>query len=390
MDKRAANRQSAAMIVPPLLAGVLGALAIVLVLWDAFETMLVPRRIGRRVRLTRYFYLLSWRLWRAVALRVEKPARREALLGFYAPLSLLGLLVCWAAGMVLGFALLQLAAGPAAPLSPGRAGMLLYMSGETFFTLGFGDVVPLSGLGRLLSVLESGMGFGFLGTVVGYLPTLYGAFSQREIEISLLDARAGSPPTAAEFLARIPAAGEGLLHATLRDWERWSAQVLETHISYPLLAYHRSQHSNQSWLGALTTILDSTALVLAGVEGLPTGQARLTFAIARHALVDLTQIFVPRIAPEGADRLPPGELERLRAQLRSASVRLPATAEHATRLAELRRMYEPYAQALAGHLLLELPPWVHAQSRRDNWRGGPWDKALGVRHASVFSSDDHF
>ena len=378
------------MLVPPFLAAVLGVFVIVLVLWDAFETMLVPRRIGRRVRLTRYFYMLTWRLWRAVALKVRKPADREATLGFYAPLSLLGLLVCWASGMVLGFALLQLAASPAAPLSFGRAGMLFYMSGETFFTLGFGDVVPATGLGRLLSVLESGMGFGFLGTVVSYLPTLYGAFSQREIEISLLDARAGSPPTAAEFLARIPAAGDGLLPAMLRDWERWSAQVLETHISYPLLVYYRSQHSNQSWLGALTAILDSTALILAGTEGLPKGQARLTFAIARHAMVDLTQIFVPRFAPGGADRLPAAELERLRAQLRMAAIRLPDTPEHATKLAELRRMYEPYAQALAEHLLLDLPPWIHAESRKDNWRGGPWDKSLGVRHASVFVSDDHF
>ena len=292
--------------------------------------------------------------------------------------------------MVLGFALLQMAAAPVAPLTTGRAGMFLYLSGETFFTLGFGDVVPATSFGRLLSVLESGMGFGFLGTVVGYLPTFYQAFSQREIEISLLDARAGSPPTAAELLARIPAAGDGVLNATLRDLERWSAQVLETHISYPLLAYQRSQHSNQSWLGALTITLDSTALILAGIDGLPTGQAKLTFAIARHALVDLTQIFVPRFAPGAVDRLPPEELERLRAQLRGAALRVRETPDHAARLAALRLMYEPSAQALAAHLLLELPPWIHPQSRKDNWRGGPWDKTLGVRRAEVFSSDDHF
>ncbi len=289
------------MILASLLPGIAGALIVMVVLWDAFETMLVPRRIGRRVRLTRYFYIASWRLWQAVAGRIRKPSRREYLLGFYAPLSLILLLVCWASGLIAGFALLQLALGGATGEAPRHLGTLLYMSGETFFTLGFGDIVPSTGWGRALSVLESGTGFGFLGTVIGYLPTAYSAFSQREIEISLLDARAGSPPTAAEFLARTRAAGErSLQDELLRDWERWSAQVLETHISYPLLAYYRSQHSNQSWLGALTAILDSSALIVAGIEGMPSEQAQLTFAMARHTLVDVTQIFVPHYTPARA------------------------------------------------------------------------------------------
>src|SRR5262249_18382453 len=139
----------------------------------------------------------------------------------------------------------------------------VYMSGETFFTLGFGDITPSTPLGRVLAVLESGLGFGFLGTVVGYLPTMYAAFAQRETEISLMDARAGSPPTASELLRRAAQGGDAWCTEVLRTWERWCAQLLEAHISYPQLAYYRSQHSNQSWLGALTTILDSTALLLA-------------------------------------------------------------------------------------------------------------------------------
>ena len=374
-----------------MISAVLGAMLVAAILWDAFETILVPRRIGRRVRITRYFYLFTWQAWRAMALRVRKPSRREAFLGFYGPLSLIVLLACWAFGLIVAFAMLQLAAEHVVRLTPHRALMMLYMSGETFFTLGFGDITPATGVGRVLSVLEAGMGFGFLGTVVGYLPTIYSAFSLREVQISMLDARAGSPPTAAEFLRRLPADGtDRASDELLRDWEQWSAQLLETHISYPLLAYYRSQHGNQSWLAALTAILDSTALMLAGVDAVPSRQAKLTFAMSRHALVDLVQIFRVSHRAGRADRLPPDVLGALRARLEGSPMHLPVDAATTEKLAALRLMYEPYAQALADHLVLDLPPWVHAEPKRDNWRGGPWDRQLAVRAATDHSIDDHF
>jgi hypothetical protein len=374
-----------------LVCAALGAALAGAILWDAFETILVPRRIGRRVRITRYFYMLTWPGWRALALRATRPARREGLLGFFGPLSLIVLLVCWAFGLIVAFALLQVAAENTAVLTRHGAFTLLYLSGETFFTLGFGDITPAHGVGRALAVLEAGMGFGFLGTVVGYLPTIYSAFSQRELQISMLDARAGSPPTAAEFLRRLPAPGTAeAADALLRDWEQWSAQLLETHISYPLLAYYRSQHGNQSWLGALTVILDSTALALAGIDAAPSRQARLTFAMSRHAIVDLAQIFGVRYSPGAPDRLPPPTMQVLRSRLEGTPLQLPAQGEFEQRLSALRLMYEPYAQALAEYLVLELPPWVHAAPRRDNWRGGPWDRQLAVRAATEHSIDDHF
>ena len=391
LDSEARTGESVAMDLLAVVTAIVGTAVVAVILWDAFETILVPRRIGRRVRLTRYFYLITWRLWRALARRIRKPSRREAVLGFYGPLSLLLLLACWAAGMVLGFTLLQMAALGADGFAPGEWTRALYMSGETFFTLGFGDVTPATGAGRLCSVLEAGMGFGFLGTVVGYLPTMYAAFSQREIEISLLDARAGSPPTAAEFIARLPRDGGGALSAQLlRDWERWSAQLLETHISYPQLAYYRSQHLNQSWLATLTAILDSSALILAGVDSLPEHQARLTFAMARHAMVDITQVFVTRRPESFPDRLEPERLRRLRERLANSSYALPASAEYEQRLDALRLTYEPYAQALAAYLLFDLAPWVHDGERRDNWRGGPWDKVVATAPATHRASEDHF
>jgi hypothetical protein len=377
--------------IAPALVDIAGIALILIIVWDAFETVLVPRRIGRRIRLTRYFYVLTWRVWRALALRVGKPKRREALLGFYGPLSLIVLLLCWAAGLIFAFALLALATSSRAGVVPENFGVQLYMSGETFFTLGFGDFTPTTGFGRILAVFEAGLGFGFLGTVIGYLPTMYAAFSQREIEISLMDARAGSPPTACEFLRRTHPIGEDdLCGGMLNAWERWSAQLLETHISYPQLAYYRSQHSNQSWLGALTAILDSTSLLLARSDAESVSQAQFTFAMARHALVDIAQIFVQRPAPGVEERMTANEFRSLRTELANQGMPLPTSGEFESRLAELRLRYEPYAQALGAHLLFELPPWVLAKPRRDNWQGAPWDKQLSARHERAQQRDEHF
>jgi len=316
-----------------------------------------------------------------MALRLRRPSRREGFLGFFGQLSLLLLLLCWASGLILAFALLEMAVRERAGLGVHRLGLLLYASGQTFFTLGYGDFTPATTLGRMLAVLEAGLGFGFLGTVIGYLPTMYAAFSQREIEISLMDARAGSPPTAAEFLRRSGAQCDEILRA----WERWAAQLLETHISYPQLAYYRSQHSNQSWLGALVTILDSTALVLSRAEGADAAQARLTFGMARHALVDITQIFVREFRAPATDRLPQGAAQALVALLDERPLAPEAASALEGRLADLRILYEPYAQALAAFLVFELPPWEHAQPRLDNWQRAPWDKLLAARHP-----DEHF
>jgi hypothetical protein len=379
------------MTLTQMLAGSIGVALILIIVWDAFETILVPRRIGRRVRLTRYFFMTTWRVWRAVARRIRQPSRREGLLGIYGPLSLILLLSCWAAGLILAFALLALATGGHTTSMHGQFVTLVYMSGETFFTLGFGDITPTTGLGRMLAVLEAGLGFGFLATVIGYLPTMYGAFAQREVEISLMDARAGSPPTATEFLRRASSASDAdLCDTLLASWERWSAQLLETHISYPQLAYYRSQHGNQSWVASLTVILDTTSLLLTQSGSRSTTQAQLTFAMARHALVDITQIFVRRHSSSASERLTRESLALLRAQLAETSLELSSTGEFEVRLHQLRLQYEPYAQALAAYLLFELPPWVHAQPRRDNWRRGPWDRLLPAHHEPSRGSHEHF
>ena len=384
-----------------LVSVIAGVLVILSVLLDAFESVVLPRRVQRSFRLSNWYYRRSWRRWSFVARHIRSAARREAFLGYFGPLSLLVLLGLWAAGLILGFALLQYGAGEHVAFGnqPITFGLLLYHSGETFYTLGYGDVTPNSGLSRFLSVVEAGMGFAFLGVVIGYLPTIYSAFSDREIEISLLDARAGSPPTAFELLARFGKTRSQLaLDGILKDWERWSAQLLESHLSYPPLGFFRSQHNNQSWLGALTAMLDTTALIITGIDGVSSDQAKLTFAMARHAIVDLGQVADGRFDPLAPDRLPDEHLAHLRQSLRERGFELRGGEDAESKLQSLRAMYEPYAEALAHNLLITLPPWLHAEKRRDNWQAGPWDRAIQAKGLAGLSqakphrhpADDHF
>jgi hypothetical protein len=212
------------------------------------------------------------------------------------------------------------------------------------------------------------MGFAFLALVIAYLPALNQSFSRRETGVSLLDARAGSPPTASEMFRRhAPAPTMESLRQLLYDWERWSAEFLEGHLSYPVLAYFRSQHDNQSWLAALTAILDTSALAIAGVEGACQHQAQLTFAMARHAVVDLSIVFRTRPDEKAPDRLPPEKLAALWATLAAAGIKLQE-GDADQRLTALRRMYEPYVHALASYFRFRVPPWVAQQDWVDDWQ----------------------
>src|SRR5271167_3377735 len=127
-------------------AAILGILIIVVVLLDAFETVVLPRRVTRHFKLTAWFYRRTWIPWRKIAGHIRKTSRQQNFLGYFGPLSLILLLAFWAAGLIFGFALLQYGIGGHEQLSqePLTFGRIIYHSGETFFTLGYGDIVPIS------------------------------------------------------------------------------------------------------------------------------------------------------------------------------------------------------------------------------------------------------
>ena len=414
------------------MAGVVGVALVAATLVDAFEVMLLPRRVSRRLRFVRAYFGGTWRAW-AFASRGLPSDVRGTFLSLYGPLSMLGLFAVWMAALIAGFGVLHWVAAGGGRIA-GAPSLLteLYFSGVTFFTLGYGDVTAHTHLGRALSVAEAGLGFGLIAVVIGYLPVLHQLFSRREAYVIRLDARAGSPPTAAELLARHAVSEQGLvsLGVLLGECELWAAELLESHLSYPMLSYYRSQHDNESWLAALTTVLDACALLTFGLGNapvrteptpalapgeaqpglagaLPTFQARMTFATARLAVVEMARAL--QGAPTGTsteagsasatggagsldaaqlydeaalaappsgpgrrgvpERLPPRALARLATRLGEVGLVIgDGDAGRLEHLAVLRRTYEPFVEALAVRLLLPLPRWVAYDDATDNWQ----------------------
>ena len=366
-----------------LLAVIFGIALILLVAQDAFETIVLPRRVTRRIRLTKLFYRVTQLGWNSMGNMIRSSARRDSFRGYMAPLSLLALLIFWAALFILGYGLLLW--GLALPLSAVSNTVsfptYLYLSSTTFFTLGLGDVSPLPGVGRFLLVSEAALGFIFLALMISYIPVLYQAFSRRELRISLLDARAGSPGTAVELLRRncIGKAADGVeeLRLLMHEWELWCADILESHLSYPILAFYRSQHEQQSWVGALTIILDTCALVLTTIDGestpgAPVQAAKFTFAMARHAVVDLAQVL--NISPSSTvNRLSSAEFTQLQDMLVTAGIHLRESRTSEQKLSELRATYEPFVSALARRIQVSLPPWMPPKDTFDDWQTSAWD-----------------
>jgi ABC-type multidrug transport system fused ATPase/permease subunit len=319
-----------------------------------------------------------WFPWSTIARRVHQSKKRETFLSVFGPLSLLMLLVVWAMSLVFGFALLHWAFGSHIYTANGPAGFLtdLYYSGTTFFTLGLGDIAPINPEARAMTVIEASLGFGLLALVIGYFPVLYQAFSRREVNISMLDARAGTPPTAAELLRRHQEAQSlDSLDQLLRDWEMWAADLMESHLSYPVLCFFRSQHDNQSWLAALNTVLDACSLVMVGIDGIPKWQAQLTFKMARHAVVDISQIFNTSPVRHDGSRLPKEDLAKLRLVLSDCAVALRNEPGDEDTLEELRAMYEPYTRVLSRYLMMPLPGWLPKARASDNWQTSAFENA---------------
>ena len=358
-----------------IFSAIIGPIIILFVLWEGFETIVSPQRVTRKLRLTRFFYRSTWLFWTHLAARFVPARRRETFLSVYGPLSLLFLLSIWAATLIFGFGLVHLACGSVADTGGDLERLVTsaYYSGTTFFTLGLGDLSPHTLTGRILTVIEAGLGIGFLALIISYLPVLNQSFAARETNISMLDSRAGSPPTASAMLRR-HARGRGVedLRELLYNWEHWAAELLESHLSYPVLAYFRSQHENQSWLSALTSILDISAFLISCEEKHCGHQAELTFAIARHAVVDLAIVFNLPPKRDLKRRLLPEELMSFKGILAHDTFSAEKEEGFEQRLEELCDMYEPYVRALADHFFMPLPGWAPSTSRKDNWQTSAW------------------
>jgi hypothetical protein len=354
-----------------VLVGMVGGLLVLTMLAEFFVTFLLPRRVKRDPRIARGIYRAAWRPWRALATRLSENAA-DTVLGFFGPLWVIGTLAVWTLGIVLGFACLFWADGSALSLHGADFGDDLYYSASGFFSAAT-SLDPSGTFGRMLQLAEAASGFAVLFVAIGYLPALYQAFSRREVAVSQLDPRAGSPPTAATLL--LQAADRGRfdeLGRYLAEWETWTAELMETHLAYPVLGYFRSQHVNQNWLASLTVVVDGCAFFLASTPDQAEGGAVLTFAIGRHALADLAHVSRVRLPADDHERLTREQFDELHSRLAAAGIALVDPDDAWAHLAKLRRAYEPYARGLSTQLALRLPDWMPDGEVEKNWRLSAW------------------
>ncbi|VWX62980.1 conserved membrane hypothetical protein [Burkholderiales bacterium 8X] len=348
---------SASMIYIALLFGILLVLATLI---DAFEVVLLPRPVRRRIRLNRYFFKFTWAVWSRIARWMPTGQRREDFIGVYGPLSMVMLFVLWGGSLILGFGLMQWTMQGLVP-DAGSDDLIdqIVVSGDAFFTLGYGDNVPHHWLARLLVIIEAGTGFGFIALTIGYLPVLYQHFTRRDLQLIEFSARAGSPPTAATLLGWHMHGTAEALEGWLRDWELWASDLVESQAVYPMLAFYRSQHEGHSWLGSLAVVLDLCTLLIAGADDARRHQATATFSALRRVLDEASEsLRVPPVRKVSGRRMNADALQRLTPAMCRILPDWQDDDSTADAIERLRRTYEPRLEGLAAYLLLHLPAWI--------------------------------
>lgn len=345
-----------------LLVTNLGISLILVILWDAFSTIVLPRTVAF-FRPSSQFFRGAWNLWANIGTMVRDPYRRQTFYAVFGPFSVLLLMLFWGVGLIIAFALLHWGLRSVIltnhPGHYGSLGTLLYFSGTTFLTLGMGDVTALNPLGRVFIVLEAMTGFVSLAVVVGYFPLLDQAFSQREARLTLFGLRCGSPQSGVRILERFGKAEDrGKLEKILSDTESWIAELLQNQLSHPVLAYYRSQHLGQSWLISLTAFLDLCALLQIPADHPLASQVKTSFRMALYAMVEMSRALKMAPLRPRVDRLSGEDFEKIRASLEKVGLFFPPSPEAETKLRELRHLYEPFALSMGKELKIALPVWV--------------------------------
>jgi hypothetical protein len=341
-----------------------GLVVVGVVLSDVFESVVVPRPSPwRRFRLTRLLIRGSWRVWRTLGLRTSSSEKRERLLGTFAPRVLIGLLLVWIAGLILGFGLMLYALRTQTNPQLENLPMAMYYAGTSLLTIGYGDIVARSALARLVSIFAAIAGLGLIALAISFIFSLYASFQRREILVVTLDARAGAPPSGVTLLESVSKLGlRDDLARLFYDWEKWAAEVLDSHMAYPLLAYFRSSHDNESWISALGAVLDAATLVQTTVVDVPRGPAKMMYAMGRHAVEDLARYFrIPRDHMPGVERY---EFDEARQRLASAGYTLVPPDDSWEAFARLRSEYAGPLNDMAKWWAAPPTQWIGDRSYR--------------------------
>jgi len=340
-----------------IVAFLAGVVCLGLVLWDVFETIVVPRPTPSQLRLGRHLVPWTWRAWRWLGERARTGLGRDLFYGLYAPFAAVLLLAAWIFLLIVGYGLILYAIRDQLYPVPTNFGTVLYFAAASVLTVGYGDVIPVGPAARFLALAGAATGLGLVALVITFLFSLFGSYQRRERLVVALSARAKSPPSAVTLLENYVRLGlVDQLPALFAEWERWSAEVLDSHVAYPLLGYFRSSHDNLSWVSALGAMLDAAALVLTTVRDVPRGQAELMKRVGAHFVEDLSNYF----GYKGTDGsiVDESQFDVAYARLAAAGYSLEP-AETAWRSFErARTIYASRLEFLASYWATSAPVWI--------------------------------
>lgn len=331
---------------------------------DIFQSVIVPRATGRRLRPSFYLWRAMWRAWPELSWRIlpNDPDKREDFLAVFAPMMLVTLLGFWIALMIFGYGLIFWGLRDGFPPGERSFGTLIYFAGTSLLTIGFGDVVGRTAGPRFFSVCAGMSGITLLSITTAYLFAIFGSFQRRETFVVTVAARAGAPPSGVNLLT---IAGYSMtrddLPRLMIEGQQWAAQVMESHLAYPVLAFFRSSHDEQSWVATLGTLLDAATLLMTTVQGGADGQARIFYNVGRHATHDLANYF--RLETGEADvGIERAEFDRACDRLAAAGYALPDRDEGWKRFAELRSTYASHLNRLARFFEIAPIAWIGDRS----------------------------
>jgi hypothetical protein len=352
------------MPVPQIVELIAGVFVVFIMLFDVFLTVVVPRRtpaLGRVTRVSGNLVPILWRVWRRVGLGIGSAQGREGFLGTFGSVVFVVLLIVWVAGLIFGYGLILDALRAQIRPEPENLGASVYFAGVSLLTLGFGDIVAVGGGARLATLVAAASGLGLFALVITFVFTLYSTFQRREVAVVVLEAGAGAPPSGVNLLETYALLGIlDDLPRVFADWQAWAAEVLDTHLAYPILAYFRSSHDNDSWISSLGAVMDAATLVLTTIEGGPNGWAKLSRAVGGHCLEDLVIAF--RLEAELEIGLERSEFDEARRRLEQAGYSLRDADESWMSFSRLRMEYAGRVNALARYWATPPAQWIGDRS----------------------------
>jgi hypothetical protein len=281
-----------------------GAFLVIVVGLDVFQAVILPRPVvGSRFGIARALIFWTWRGWRGYCVGLS-PAARERRLALYGPAVLVTLLGLWVLLLALGYGAILFALRADVRPEPADLWAAVYLAATSLLTIGFGDLVPTSALSRAVALIAGASGLILVALSITFIFSLYAFLQRRELLVTTLDQRAGAPPSGLALLETH--ATFGMLDDLPRifgSWELWAAEVLDSHLAYPLLTYFRSSHDNESWVSAIGAMLDAATLCETTIAGVHSGQATMLRRAGSHLVEDVTAFFrMPHEHDAGIER----------------------------------------------------------------------------------------